>query len=167
MMGLLRFCAVGLLAFVLAALVAFATVRYLTRDLQVVATPSAPMIEKSRILRSLNNELIDRCQAYAAWFESQNPVSSTRFRQWNDEEFRPGIADLRLRIEVLPYTEEAYRDLRRAAERVATMAIYAEDGRLRREALAQVRRASEAIEEQIVTWDTGRYLGEPLRHPRF
>lgn len=167
MMGGLRFIGFGLLAFLLAALVAFLTVRYLTRDLQVVATAPAPLIEKSRILRSLNNELIDRCQTYADWFDGQNPISSQRFRQWNEERFRPGIADLRLRIEVLPYTEEAYRNLRRAAERAASMATYPEDSRLRTEALTQVRRASESIETQIDAWETARYLGEALRKPRF
>jgi len=167
MMRALRILGFGLFAFVLAALVAYGTVRYLTRDLQVVATAPAPLVEKSRILRSLNNELVDRCQTYANWFEGQNPTSSRRFRQWNEDQFRPGMADLRLRIEVLPYTEEAYRNLGRAAERAASMAAYPQDGRLRAEALAEVRRASEGIEAQIAAWQTGRYLGEPLRKPQF
>jgi len=163
----LRFLALCLGVCLLAAGVSYGTVRYLTRNLHVVPTVAPHILEQSRILRSLNNELVLLCDQYVAWFESGDAPHKTSFKRWNEEVFQTGIAHLRMRLDVLPYEDNTFRLLKNATERAATMSGHPGDRRLQEQALNAVRRCAESTEAFIRDANTDRYLGEPVHRPRF
>jgi len=162
-----RTLALGLGACLLAGLAAFGTVRYLTQGLHVVPAVSPQLLEQSRILRSLNNEIVLLAHQYLAWFDTGDAPHRPAFTKWNETAFRPRVNHLRTRLDVLPYQDRTTRTLRAAADRVAAMSAHPADTRLREQAMALVREAATAVEEQIEAWNTGRFLGEPVHRPRF
>ncbi len=148
--------------------VSYGVVRYLTRDLTLIAVTDPELVRTATLLRSWSNELVDVMTAYLERVPLEAAAPKPSAKQWAAGEFRDRVVSLRQAMERQALWDlESYRRLRAAADRALSMVQHPADRELRRMVAKDITTAVATVEDHIRRNRVAAELPLPMRQPRF